>query len=136
MNELKGGCLCGQVRYTVGEVATTAVCHCPDCQKQTGTSFSVVLAVPRASFNTQGTLSLHTTTGESGGAVARHFCGHCGSPIYSAVDAAPGVLFVKAGTLDDTSALKPQVEFWCDTAQPWLEQRADLPRMPRNPPLG
>jgi hypothetical protein len=136
MNEMKGGCLCGQVRYTVKQVASTAVCHCKDCQKQTGTSFSVVLAVPAEALSIQGTLSVHTTRGESGGAVARHFCGQCGSPIYSAVEAAPAVVFVKAGTLDDTRALEPQVEFWCDTAQPWLEQRASLPRMPRNPPLG
>lgn len=135
MNKLLGGCLCGQVRYTLGQVATTAVCHCRDCQKQTGTSFSVVMAVPRTAFSSDGTLATYTTTGESGGKVQRHFCARCGSPIYSAAEAAPDVFFVKAGTLDETSSLAPQAEFWCDTAQPWLERRAELPRIPRNPPL-
>ena len=36
MPKLEGGCLCGAVRYTSeAEPALTAVCHCPDCQKQT-----------------------------------------------------------------------------------------------------
>ena len=48
----------------------------------------------------------------------------------------PGVVFLKAGTLDDVSALKPAVEMWCDTAQPWLALEPALPRFEQNPPMG
>ena len=35
--EIKGGCLCGAVRYTAEADPTSAtVCHCRDCQKFTG----------------------------------------------------------------------------------------------------
>lgn len=114
----------------------TGVCHCRDCQKQTGTSFSIVTALPDGALSITGELRQFGTVGESGQTVHRHFCGQCGSPIYSAVDAMPGMVFLKAGTLDDPSGLAPQAEFWCDTAQPWLETRGNLPRMPRNPPAG
>lgn len=137
MSTLRGGCLCGQIRYqTDAAPLMTGVCHCRDCQKQTGTSFSIVTALPDGALSITGELRQFGTVGESGQTVHRHFCGQCGSPIYSAVDAMPGMVFLKAGTLDDPSGLAPQAEFWCDTAQPWLETRGNLPRMPRNPPAG
>ena len=44
---------------------------------------------------------------------------------------APGIAFIKAGTLDDRSWLKPEMEVWSDSAQPWLaaaEERGLFPR--------
>jgi len=39
--EIKGGCLCGAVRYTAQADPTSAtVCHCRDCQKFTGSAFA------------------------------------------------------------------------------------------------
>lgn len=136
MSSAKGGCLCGRVRYEAGAPVMTGVCHCRDCQKQTGTSFSVIAVLPEATFSVSGELREFVTTGESGGKVHRRFCAHCGSPICSIVESMPGVVCLKAGTLDDPSSLAPQAEFWCDTAQPWLESRASLPRVARNPPPG
>lgn len=132
MSTMKGGCLCGQVRYaTDAAPLMTGVCHCRDCQKQTGTSFSVIVVLPEDSFSVSGELAEFVTIGESGGKVCRRFCARCGSPICSVVESMPGVVCLKAGTLDDPSTLAPQAEFWCETAQPWLETRASLPRIPR-----
>jgi hypothetical protein len=136
MGMMTGGCLCGGVRYETGEPVMTGVCHCRDCQKQTGTSFSIIAVLPEGDFTLHGQPSQFVTVGESGGRVWRHFCGHCGSPIYSIVESMPGVVCIKAGTLDDPSVLAPQAEFWCDTAQPWLATRTSLPRIARNPPAG
>ena len=49
MAKLDGSCLCGSVTYGCGdaEPLAMAVCHCTDCQKQTGTTFSMVVVVPR-----------------------------------------------------------------------------------------
>jgi hypothetical protein len=42
--EIKGGCLCGAVRYTAETDPTSAtVCHCRDCQKFTGSAFAVLV---------------------------------------------------------------------------------------------
>src|SRR5262249_17257281 len=119
MQQMVGGCLCGKVRYSAeADPVFTAVCHCKNCQKQAGTSFSVVVAIPDSSFSVTGPLKTFEDTGDSGKPVHRNFCPDCGSPITSVVDAMPGLVFIKAGTLDDSSWLKPTMEVYCDSVQP------------------
>ncbi|MBL8481630.1 MAG: GFA family protein [Rhodocyclaceae bacterium] len=114
----------------------TAVCHCTHCQRQTGTAFSVLVAVPRGSIQMEGSdPHVYFDVGESGQPVLRKFCAQCGSPIYSEVAATPQLDWIKAGTLDDTSWLQPQVHIWCDSAQPWVHMDESVARVPRNPPM-
>ncbi len=118
-----GSCLCGQVRYSVpAEPLTTAVCHCRDCQKQAGSALSVLAVFPRDAVQFEGVLSCFRGQGSSGKAVLRHFCGQCGSPIYSDSDtmAERGILAIKAGTLDDVGDLQPAVHYWASSRQTWL----------------
>lgn len=69
-----------------------------------------------------GNLRTFEDRGENDDAVyvLRHFCGGCGSPIYSALVEPAGVIAVKAGTLDDKSGVAPAVEAWCEHKQPWV----------------
>lgn len=132
---MSGQCLCGQYSYTVeAEPMMTAVCHCKSCQRQSGSAFSTNIGVPEAAITGKGTLAAFEETAESGNTVHRHFCGSCGSPVYSTLSASPGLAFVKAGTLDDTSALAPQVNIWCKSAQDWVVIDENLPRFDTNPP--
>ena len=109
MREMTGGCLCGQVRYSANaDPAIVAVCHCKNCQKQTGTAFSVLVGVPKSAISIQGNLKTFHDTGDSGQPVDRNFCPECGSPIISDVAVMPDLRFIKAGTLDDTSWLEPK----------------------------
>lgn len=135
MADIVGGCLCGKIRYTSdADPLTMAVCHCKNCQKQTSTAFSVLVALPKGSLKIDGELSAYHDQGTSGGSVIRRFCGQCGSAIMSDATAYPAVEFLKAGTLDDTSWLKPQTQFWCDSAQAWLKLDSEIPQLAQNPP--
>ena len=99
MSEITGSCLCGSVSYTCSsDPAMTAVCHCKNCQKQTGTSFSLIVGVPESdlTLNGQESLAEYKDQGESGGLVYRRFCRNCGSPVLSIVESVPGVAFIKA----------------------------------------
>jgi hypothetical protein len=138
MSKIRGGCLCGAVRYsTDAEPLLTAVCHCKNCQRQSGTAFSVVVAVPKGSLVFEGgEPGTYRDTGESGLPVDRRFCTTCGSPIISQPAAMPMMDVIKAGTLDDTSWLQPQLNVWCDSAQPWVHLSDAIPRFPQNPPAG
>ena len=118
----EGGCLCGAVRYSVAaEPVVQAVCHCRNCQRQAGSGWSMIIGVPAAAVSISGELKTYEDRGDSGGAVQRQFCPTCGSPILSRVASSPDLVFIKAGTLDDTSGFAPQVQVWTDSKQPWLE---------------
>ena len=109
MREMTGRCLCGQVRYSAtAEPAIVAVCHCKNCQKQTGTAFSVLVGVPKSAISIEGSLKTFHDTGDSGQPVDRNFYPECGSPIFTDAAVMPGVAFIKAGTL-----------VYCDSMEHW-----------------
>ena len=134
MPQMTGGCLCGQVRYSANaEPAFTGVCHCTSCQKQGGGAFSVVVALPQAALTIQGTTKTYSATGDSGKPNVAKFCPNCGSTILSEPAVLPGVSILRAGTLDDTSWLKPTMEIYCDSAQSWVELGGGMQRFPKMP---
>lgn len=131
---MTGGCLCGAVRYRIeGEPAMQVVCHCSHCQKQAGSAFSTIVGVPENAVTlTMGAPKSYIDHGESGKAVERQFCGTCGSPLFSKVEVAPGLTFVKSGTLDDTAFFKPSAHIWTKSKQCWVDTGA-VPAFATNP---
>jgi hypothetical protein len=136
MSKIEGGCLCGHVRYTCdAEPAVVAVCHCTHCQKQSGGAFSVNIGIPAGSLTyTQAQPSTFEDRGDSGQPVYRHFCGQCGSPIVSEVAAMPALHYLKAGTLDDSSWVQPQVAVYGRSAQKWVHLPDQITQFDTNPP--
>jgi hypothetical protein len=136
MPQMTGGCACGQIRYSANaEPMFTGVCHCTNCQKQSGTAFNVVVAIPAAALSIQGSPKTYAAKGDSGNENARKFCPNCGSTILSEPAVMAGAVILRAGTLDDTSWLKPTMEIYCDSKQPWvslggLQSFAKMPPRP------
>lgn len=125
----RGGCLCGAVRYGFpGEPLLTALCHCRHCQRQSGSAFSVVAGVLAADFSLTGELRTYVDTSENGRPVERLFCPACGSAVLSRIAPLPDLVLIKAGTLDDTSGLAPNVEVFCDRAMPFVAALAGAQR--------
>lgn len=126
--KIEGGCLCGKVRYSADtEPLRVVVCHCRNCQKQSGSAFSLVVMIPAEALRLQGDIVDYLDRGDSGAEVRRRFCGGCGSPLISQALSRPEVVFIKAGTLDDTDWLAPQAHIWRRSAQPWVCADPDLP---------
>ncbi|ODM17315.1 hypothetical protein SI65_06990 [Aspergillus cristatus] len=100
---LSGSCMCGGIAYAAeSEPLITALCHCIDCQKWTGSAFTSNLMVPRDSFRvTKGSPKHCDTTGDSGKNNRHFFCPDCGSSLYSQPDIMPDITTIKAGTLDN-----------------------------------
>lgn len=136
MPKIEGSCLCGQVTYSSSaeEPAMMVVCHCPDCQKQSGCAYSTNVLVPTSSITFSGeSLSQYVVNGASGQPVTRNFCKNCGSPLATELPAFENLAAVKAGTLQDSSWVKPTVQIWCDSAQPWSTLSDDMAKAPANP---
>ena len=131
---MTGRCLCGAIAYAFDNTpAMAGVCHCKNCQRQAGSAFSTLAVVPKGEFRfTSGEPKLYEDQDtESGRRVERWFCGTCGSPIYSALEGQDDNLYLKTGTLDDTSAFKPMFNVWCDSKQDWVKLDDGVPAMAR-----
>lgn len=126
---LTGHCLCGATKIEIDidlKDATVGFDHCDACQRQTGSSYSLVLVAPKKAVKITGKDKDYAKPGDSGKPVHRVFCGDCGSPIIHAPESAPDIVAVKAGILDTNikHQLKPAVDIYLKDALPLVTQRA------------
>ena len=129
-----GVCLCGEVDYSVEvELQVFGVGHGKIFQRQTGCAWSVLFVVADDQIKFSGDLTTYEDHADSGNVVYRHFCGTCGSPVKTSLPTQPGMTYIKAGTLDDTSVLHPQVHFWTDSKQEWVTVDENTPQIAKNP---
>lgn len=135
MTTREGGCQCGAVRYRLTEEPVMlAICHCKDCQRQSGSAFGMSLVVPKSGFSLlSGTLKTFERLADSGRKLSCSFCPECGTRIHHEPRYAEGILNIKAGTLDDTSWLEPRVSVWMRSKQPWVVLPEGLPTIEMQP---
>ncbi len=132
---LSGKCLCGAVSYTCeDEPVFTGNCHCKDCKKSSGSGYAPALFVPEDSVAITGEVKYFESQGGSGNMIARGFCPNCGSQLFGKPSVIPGMLGIRAGSLDDTSAYKPQSDIFTSSAEAWEFMDHDLPNFPEMPP--
>jgi hypothetical protein len=131
---MSGRCLCGQLTYAAdAEPALICVCHCKDCQRQTGSAFATLVIVPNETFTASGQSKAFTQPGGSGKPVARRFCPACGSTVALDVSALPNMVLITSGTLDDTTFIKPTRNIFCSSAQSWVPLAQDTQNYPGAP---
>ncbi|HKE97007.1 MAG TPA: GFA family protein [Povalibacter sp.] len=127
---LEGGCSCGSVRYALTEKPLIVhACHCRDCQRLTGSSFITNIWIEREHVQLQsGSLSSFRRTTDSGNPHELFFCAACATHIWGKYHASPGdTLFVRVGTLDDPTAVRPDVHIFTRSKVPWLSLPTDVP---------
>ncbi|TDH58156.1 GFA family protein [Dankookia rubra] len=124
---LPGGCNCGEVRYLITQpILTTYICHCHLCQKRTGSAFSMSVVIPADGFDLARGKPLRTERRLAGGArIFAHVCPACHSRTHTQREGRKTVN-VRAGTLDDTSWVRPVAQFWTSSAQPWAVVHGDI----------
>ncbi len=118
---LTGGCPCDGLRFKVTAMPLLVyACHCTECQRWSGSAFSMSMPVMADSFAvTRGRPKFWHHTGASGVLSTYWFCDDCGGRVYGQRDARPDVIAVRAGTLDDTSWLRPIAHVHLGSAQAW-----------------
>lgn len=136
MPRIEGGCLCGSVRYTSdAEPALIVNCYCRTCRKNSGSTHSYNVGLPAGSVTVTGDTATHYEdhSGASGQPFLRHFCSRCGSHFMSEGPAYDGVVFIKAGTLDDPSGAVPHTHIWVEEKLDWVALPGSDAQFPQNP---
>ena len=65
-----GGCQCGRVRYTLTQDPVRLyACHCTECQRQSGSAFSMTMLVNEDGIDVTGTLKEFVRISDKGNSV-------------------------------------------------------------------
>ena len=126
---MSGGCLCGGVRFELGEPPISAsYCHCKHCQRRTGSAASAQARIKPGSLRiVQGEGLLSSYTPEGGW--AKIFCGVCGSSLFSRPPGRSEITSVRLGSFDGDPGVRPAYRQRVESAASWEPIPEDgLPR--------
>jgi hypothetical protein len=134
---ITGGCGCGAVRFEVSEPFVSAgYCHCTRCQRRTGTAAAASARVAPGSFRVV-TGEEHIERWAPEGGYEKHFCGLCGSALFSQNPHDRSVIGVRLGAVDGDPGIRPQSHAFVAYAAPWEPLPDDgLPRYLEARPAG
>jgi len=119
---LSGRCSCNAITYRLASAPMFVhCCHCLDCQRQTGSGFVVNMLIEADRVEAQGiapeAVSMPT---DSGREHLVYRCPKCLVALWSTYGGRPQVRFVRAGTLDEPSAIAPDVHIFTRSQLPWV----------------
>ncbi|KTE10727.1 GFA family protein [Sphingopyxis sp. H115] len=131
--ERRATCHCGQLLLRcTGEPSKVSLCHCFDCQRRTGSLFSVAAFFPRECVTViAGTAKVFARASASGFDVAFHFCPECGSSLWWEPARMPHLAGVAAGAFEDSGFPVPEQAVWAEQRHTWLD--LPLTEYARNP---
>lgn len=112
---MDGGCFCGQVRYRMeGDPIYVNACHCRDCQKLTGSAFAINIMIEAD--------RVRLTEGEPvRDAEGCMRCPRCNVLLWASHPMfGERILFVRAGTLDQSGRIMPDGHFFVRSKHPWV----------------
>jgi len=132
---ITGGCLCGAVRFTIAaEPMAARTCWCRLCQYLGGGTATVNVCFPTDALTMTGEVRIFESVADSGNAMRRGFCPTCGTPLTSAAESRPHLIFIRAGALDDPNLLGPQATIWTSQAPDWACISDAIPSYPAQIP--
>ena len=134
MTPQTGGCLCGDIRYSVNaQPARVTFCHCGICQRVTGSAYAVEPIFDRAALTiTKGVPKTYDHLSDGSGKIVHaHFCANCGSGIYYSFERYPDNVGIHAGGFDNPSWFdwnaKTAKHIFLDNAQHGVTIPAGIP---------
>ena len=125
--KIDGQCHCGLVTYEADiDPLKVSICHCTDCQALTGSPYRVTAICSGEQIRMTGKpTQTFVKTGDNGRRWFQHFCGQCGSPLFT--EGGPDDWGIRWGSIRQRAQLKPTRQIWCRSAAPWINDLAGLP---------
>ena len=121
-------CHCGAlVLLCTGMPIKISMCHCLDCQRRTGSAFSVAVFYARGSVTLQsGTSQEFDRESASGYPVRFNFCGTCGTNLYWEPSRLPELVGVALGAFADPHFPSPEQSVWTKDKHDWIALPASM----------
>jgi hypothetical protein len=115
---LRGGCLCGAVRFEVRAPFTSArYCHCHRCQHRTGHSCSTSARIDTTDIEIVDGAELIRSWQPTDG-MPKAFCTECGGHLFAgSLD--DDFVSVRLGAVDGDPGIRPEVRQWVSSAAAW-----------------
>jgi hypothetical protein len=131
----EASCHCGKLTLRCDdEPSKVSLCNCFDCQRRTGSSFSIAAFYPRAKVAIlHGNAKTFRRHSASGFDVTFHFCPECGSNLWWEPDRLPNLIGVAAGSFADRDFPMPEQAVWTENQHHWLQLPSGLPSHSHNP---
>lgn len=124
---IRGGCLCGAVRYEArGEPAYAGYCFCNDCRRQSGSGFIGFMGFDARAITITGPVQTHSHKLSDGRVADRNHCAACWSLVYGGILGETDNHTIYAGSLDDPSRFKPTMAIFAREKAPWVEIPEEL----------
>jgi hypothetical protein len=125
----EGGCACGAVRYRMTSAPMFVhCCHCRDCQRQTGSAFVINALIESARVEILAAQPRRfAQPTDSGRPHGIYRCEACGTAVWSEYGGVEVIRFVRVGTLDDPTALAPDIHIYTRSKQPWVALPEGVP---------
>jgi hypothetical protein len=116
---LTGGCLCGGVRFEIGEPpVSSGYCHCTRCQRRTGAAASPQARIAPGSMRLLSGEDLIRGWQPPDHGWGKFFCSNCGSQLWS--ESPDGAIrSVRLGAFDGDPGIRPTDRQWLSSAAPW-----------------
>jgi hypothetical protein len=126
---LKGGCLCGAVRYEAdGPVFHETICHCVDCRRAVGAANVAWFSVKTEGFRfSSGAPALFRSSAK----VSRQFCATCGTSLTYQYDDRTDEIDITIASLDTAELMPPKDHSQVGDRLAWDLLCDDLPRFDR-----
>jgi hypothetical protein len=126
---IDGQCHCGRVTYEAEiDPGNVSICHCTDCQSLTGSPYRVTVICSEQQMRLTGEApKIYAKTGDNGRARLQHFCGECGSPLFTSGEGGPDDFGIRWGGIRQRAQLEPVRQIWCRSAVPWINHLGELP---------
>jgi hypothetical protein len=139
MTTREASCNCGQLSLTHEgpDPERISLCQCYECQRRTGSVFSVQARLPIEHVTIDGRSTTWTFPVEDGqpaefrscdsGGAKYHFCPECGSTVYWDIDAAPELLGAAVGNFTDPAFPQPIIAGFEAYGANWALNVSELP---------
>jgi len=128
-DRLEGRCSCGVVKYRLTSPPLFVhCCHCLNCQRHTGSAFVINLLIEATRVELLSGAPQPVTMPPNGGTPNQIFrCPRCQVALWSEYGGRSEVRFVRGGTLDEPSAVAPDVHVYTRSKLSWVRLPESVP---------